>query len=75
MIAYQSAGELSVKRTLSVWEVWGSILEQVKSALCRGWLATVATFFGSSVAQTPSRADGPRHSLHALTYFREDDED
>ena len=42
---------------------------------CRQRLATAATFLRSCAAQTLSRGDEPRHSLHASAYYREYDED
>ena len=56
-------------------EVWGSIPGPVKSAQCRQRLATAATLLRSCVAQTLSRGDGPRHSLHASAYSSEYNED
>ena len=63
------------KRTLSVREVWASIPGPVKSSQCHQRLVTVATFVRSYVAQALSRGDGPRHSLHALAYYGEYNED
>ena len=62
---HQCLVSLVAKRTLSVREVWGSIPGPVKSAQCRQRLSTAATFLRSCVAQSLSRGDGPRHSLHA----------
>ena len=35
------------------------------------WLATVAAFLRSCVAQALSRGDGPRHSSHAFAQYRD----
>ena len=51
------------KRTLSVWEVCGSIPGLVKSAQCRQQLAIVSMFLRSCVAQALSRVDGPRNCV------------
>ena len=56
-------------------KVWGLNTGSVKSAQCHQRLATAATFFRSCVAQSLSRGDGPRHSIHALANYREYNED
>ena len=48
---------------------------QVKAAQCHQRLATAATFLRSCVAQALRREDGPHHSLHALAWHREHNED
>ena len=63
------------KRTLWVWEVWALIPGPIKLAQCHQWLATVATFFRSYVAQVLHRGDGPCRSLHAWVYYDEYNED
>ena len=56
---YTPAGSAVVKRTLSIREVRGSIPGPVKSAQCRQWLATAATFLRSCVAQAKPRRWAP----------------
>ena len=53
-----------VKHSLSVREVWASILGPVKSVTVSPKDATGAMFLRSCVAQALSRRDGSRHSLH-----------
>ena len=65
----RSSALVLFRRTIGIGgheEWWIRFPGRLNRTQCRQRLATAAMFLRSCVAQTLSRGDGPRHSLHAL---------